>query len=466
MTEHTQSSESKTAPWLIMGVFVCLIAGAIGWIALGKDVETPQVEKPGLGGWNEREMALISSLSPVPALPPSPGNAVVDDPRAARLGQALFFDDKLSANGKVSCATCHVPGLFFTDGLRLAEGMGVGRRHTPGLLGSQWAPYLFWDGRADSVWSQALGPVESSVEHGFSRVAVARVLHNEYKDDYEALFGPLPAMADSQRFPSQGRPIPRDTRHAHHQAWRVMSVDDKLLIDKVFANFGKAIEAYTRQLVPGESDFDRYVAALKEGDAEGGGHLSESARRGLRAFVGEAQCVNCHNGPLLTDMGFHNLGLPQEGERPLDMGRAVGARQVLEAEFRCGQVTSDQKDCQELRFLQPDFEDFLGAFKTPSLRHVAQTAPYMHDGRFGSLEEVIAFYKTLPGKAVVGHRELVLSLLEAEVSTADLVAFLKSLSAPLPEARLLHPPQRQGLVPKDRKTEEGSTQKDTSRSVQ
>lgn len=431
-------AQGGQSPWLILGGVSLLILGAVAWLVSQR---APAPAPVAAHGFTEAEYALVTSLSPLPPLPPSPGNRFADDPRATALGHALFFDPALSANGEVSCAGCHLPGRYFADGLPKGLGMGEGRRHTPTLVGSQWLPYLFWDGRSDSAWSQALGPVESPVEHGFTRLEVAHLLARRYRAPYEAIFGPLPPLEDAARFPARGRPVVGDARHPHQAAWDAMSAEDQRAVNEVFANFGKAIEAYTRRLTPQEAPFDRYVAALKAGDPNGGGHLDEMQVRGLRAFVGPAQCVNCHNGPLLTDMGFHNLGLPQApGEASLDLGRAVGARQVLEGDFRCGERFSDARSCEELRFLQPDFEDFLGAFKTPSLRNVAQTAPYMHDGRFGTLEEVVSFYKALPERGAVGHRELVLTLLDEEVSTAELVAFLRALTGPLPEQRWLRPP--------------------------
>ena len=166
-----------------------------------------------------------------------------------------------------------------------------------------------------------------------------------------------------------------------------------------------------------------------------------TARRGLRAFIGKAQCVTCHNGPLLTDKQFHNLGLPTPPDaKGLDVGRSMGAQQVKDDPFRCGGPFSDARQCDELRFLDPQFPDFMGAFKTPTLRNVARTAPYMHDGQFATLAQVVQFYKTLPGQAVIGHRELVLRLLDPAVSTDDLVAFLESLTGPLPEDTWLHAP--------------------------
>ena len=119
-------------------------------------------------GWTESELTLVRSLS-LEALPPLPAdlsNRVADDPRAAELGRALFSDARLSANGEVACATCHLPERQFQDDLPLGRGVGTTARRTMPIAGAAYAPFLFWDGRKDSLWAQALGPLESAVEHG------------------------------------------------------------------------------------------------------------------------------------------------------------------------------------------------------------------------------------------------------------------------------------------------------------
>ena len=354
----------------------------------------------------------------------------------------LFFDTGLSSNGKVACATCHQPEKWFTDGLPLAKGVGQAGRNAPTLLGVQWLPYLFHDGRKDSVWAQALGPLEADVEHGYDRLALAHRLAKHYRQPYEQLFGPLPPLDDTARFPPHARPVPFQSNHPHHQAWLAMTELDRVAINTVFGNFGKVLEAYERKLLPREAAFDRYVKKLLANDPTAARELSVEARHGLRDFIGRAQCVNCHNGPLFTDKGFHNVGLPRTpGQTGVDVGRSLGAQSVKADDFRCGSVYSDTQNCQELRFLNPRFDDFLGAFKTPTLRNVAKTAPYMHTGQFATLDEVLTFYRTLPNTAQVGHRELVLTLLDPEVKQADLLAFLQTLIGPLPDAEWLHPPQ-------------------------
>lgn len=445
-TEAPQQPPEAAPPGSSTPLIAVLVLGAMGaltamsWSMWTFDEPAPSASDAVV--WTPTERALIESLSPPPSAPPaSSSNRVADDPEARTLGHALFFDARLSANGAVSCASCHQPEKYFTDGKVLGEAIGETERHTPTLIGAAWSPFVFWDGRRDSLWSQSLGPLESDVEHGLNRVALARLVYKHHQEGYEAVFGELPELSDEARFPAHARPMLQNTTHPHHIAWVLMSESDREAVDRVAANVGKALEAYQRALVPRAAPFDDYVAALKAGDPEGGGHLSLSAQRGLRAFVGKAQCINCHNGPLLSDQGFHNLGLTPMGTvGHVDMGRSRGAGEVLSNPFNCAGPLSDTESCDELKYLNPLFEDFMGAFKTPTLRNVAMTAPYMHTGQFETLGAVVGFYRSLPGKAMIGHRELVLELLDPSVSAADLVAFLESLTGPLPDARWLKPP--------------------------
>ena len=163
-------------------------------------------------GWNDAQRQRIASLSlsALPPLPADPSNAVADDPTAAALGKALFFDTRLSANGKVACATCHAPDKQFQDGTSVGHGIGTGSRRTMPIAGTAYSPWMFWDGRADSQWAQALGPLENPVEHGSSRQAVTQVVAEHYAAYYQAVFHALPQSQPVQTAPSPmpARPSP------------------------------------------------------------------------------------------------------------------------------------------------------------------------------------------------------------------------------------------------------------------
>jgi cytochrome c peroxidase len=173
----------------------------------------------------------IASLEPLAA---DPGNRWADDTAAAGLGERLFFDKRLSSNGQVSCATCHEPQREFQDGLALARGVGTTDRRTMPVAATSYSPFLFWDGRKDSQWAQALGPLESPVEHGGSRAQYAHVVATYYRADYERLFGPMP---DLRLVPKAAGPVADPVARA---AWEAMPGKDRDAVTRVFVNVGKA----------------------------------------------------------------------------------------------------------------------------------------------------------------------------------------------------------------------------------
>jgi cytochrome c peroxidase len=381
------------------------------------------------GTWTTEERAIISDLwiGSLGPLPSDPSNRVADDPRAARLGHALFFDARFSINGKVSCATCHKPELGFQDGLPRGVGVGTMNRRTMPIAGTAYSPWLFWDGRKDSQWAQALGPMESAIEHGGDRTMYAHLLGRFYRIPYEAIFGPLPDLGDAKRFPANAGPVDNPAARA---AWDAMRADDKAAITRVYANIGKSIAAYERRVRPGPSRFDSFAEAVAKGQ-DPGQALSADERAGLSLFIGKADCTRCHNGPLFTNNDFHNTGVPPVTGLPADLGRAQGARDVLRDEFNCMSASSDAGpgDCAELRFLKVEGQELVRAYKPPSLRNVAERPPYMHAGQFDSLKAVLRHYNTAPA-ASSGHSELSpLHLSEPELS--QLESFLRSLSGPL-----------------------------------
>jgi cytochrome c peroxidase len=391
--------------------------------------------------WSQDEIATLRGLwiGSLPPLAPDPSNKVADDERAVALGQQLFFDTRLSVDGTVACASCHPPSLDFQDGKPLGQGVGTTARRTMPIAGTAYSPWLFWDGRKDSQWAQALGPLESPVEHGGSRTQYAHLIDRHYRADYEGLFGPLPDLSDAARFPAAAGPVADATAR---DAWDDMSPADRDAVTRIYANIGKAIAAYERKIAPGPARFDQYVAALLKGNrAEMDATLAPDEVAGLRLFVGKAACVNCHNGPLFTNNDFHNTGVPAAPGLPEDTGRAAGVRQVLNDEFNCLSAYSDAQpeDCGELRFVKADDHALERQFKPPSLRNVTERAPYMHAGQFTSLREVLEHYNRAPA-APAGHSELKpLGLSEQEL--AQLEAFLRSLSGPLNASpELLAPP--------------------------
>lgn len=374
--------------------------------------------------WTPQEVETLRSLwiGSLPPLAPDPSNRYGDDPRAAALGHRLFFDTRLSGNGRVACATCHQPGREFQDGVPLGVGVGTTPRRTMPIAGTAYSPWMFWDGRKDSQWSQALGPLESAVEHGGTRLQYAHVVAQHYRDAYEPIFGPLP---DLTGLPPSGGPVEDPEERAR---WASLSPEEQAAVSRVFANVGKAIAAYERTLQFGASRFDRYVEGLLAGHPEQA-PLTRDERAGLRLFIGKAQCLNCHNGPLFTDNHFHNTGVPARPGLPEDTGRAAGAAQVRADAFNCLSAYSDAEanDCAELRFMITQGEELVRAYKPPTLRNVVARAPFMHAGQLATLEEVLAHYDAAPA-APAGHTELrPLKLSKKELR--QLEAFLGSLQS-------------------------------------
>jgi cytochrome c peroxidase len=362
----------------------------------------------------------IAGLEP---LPPDPTNRVADDPRAADLGRRLFFDTRLSSNGRVSCGTCHQADRGFQDGTALATGVGTTARRTMPIAAVARSPFLFWDGRKDSLWAQALGPLESPVEHGGTRAQYAHVVADSYARDYEQIFG---ALSDLSRVPRSAGPV--EDRGAA-SAWGALSPAQRDDATRVFVNVGKAIAAYERRIEFGPSRFDHYVAALADGQPEPG-ILTDDEVAGLRLFVGRANCTQCHNGPLFTSNEFHNTGVPPRPELALDRGRLTGAAAVLSDEFNCRSRWSDARDrCPELDFIVAGGHTLERAYKVPSLRNVAQRAPYMNAGQFATLADVLDHYNRAPA-AVTGHSELRPLRLKA-VELRQLEAFLRTLTGPV-----------------------------------
>ena len=401
------------------------------------------------GRLTRAELREIAELSPLGSPPRDPTNDVTDDPEAAHFGQYLFFETQLSESGDFSCATCHQPEHGFADPRRLSRAAGRTPRHAPTLLNVSFQKWFAWDGRDDSAWAQALDPLESPDEQNTDRLAVAHLIGDnpELRRAYETIFGEWPDLSDPERFPEHARPVPSDLEHPEHRAWKSMTASDRQTINEIFANVGKAIAAYERKLVSGHAPFDRFVRGLKTGDESKLEALSTRAERGLKIFVGKGHCTTCHFGRDFSDGEFHNTGLPRRSWlKSRDLGRYTGIPTVKGDPFNAlgpySDAAPDSEVARELEFLAQKPEN-KGQFKTPTLRNVARTPPYMHGGHFETLEEVVRFYSELKAPVAVAHREGSLEPLHlTDRDISDLVAFLKSLTGqPLPE-RLKRQPER------------------------
>lgn len=415
---------------------LALIAAAFAGVALlaslsmtSNSSEITQAADGSGAHWTQDELQVLASLriSAVLPAPKDPSNAFENLPAAAQLGKRIFSDQRFSSNGAVSCSSCHDPQKQFQDGRELGKGVAIGARRAMPLADVGHNAWFFWDGRKDSLWAQALGPLEDSVEHGGNRLAYAHAMQASYRREYEAIFG---AMPDLGRLPRNAGPNGSPSEQA---AWNAIDATTRNQVSRIFANMGKAIAAYENTLHYGESRFDRYVEGVLKQDRAAMQALDPHEITGLRTYLGKGECVTCHGGPLLTDQYFHNTGIPPRDAARADHGRSAALTKVLSDEFNCLGPFSDATPdhCQELRFMAKEDRRMEGAFKTPSLRNVALRPPYMHAGQIGTLEEVIRHYIKAP-KAAVGHSERrPIRMTDAEV--ADLVAFLTSLSGPIIE---------------------------------
>jgi len=305
-------------------------------------------------------------------------------PEKIALGRALFMDARLSADGSTSCASCHQPERAFTDGRARAQGIhaGLGTRNTPSLLNVGFAQSLFWDGRRSSLEAQAADPLLDAREHGLANeAAVLRLLREHHAAGFRTVFGVKPQ-------------------------------------DIAMTHFAMAVASFERSLLAGNSAFDRHAYA---GDATA---LSASAQRGLVLFKGEAQCASCHTiGPksaLFTDDKFHSVGV---GLRRVEDQLPALTMRLARASAE-GQAVPLDTDMAELgRFFVTLRPEDLGKFRTPGLRNVALTAPYMHDGSVATLEEAIDLEIYYRG-ATQGR-----PLLLTPTDRADLLAFLHALTS-------------------------------------
>jgi cytochrome c peroxidase len=331
-----------------------------------------------------------------------PSNRVSGDPAAIALGARLFFDARLSTNASVACASCHVPARAWTDGRARARGLGDLDRNTPTVLDAGLGRWFGWDGAADSLWAFAVKPLLHPAEMG----ATARQVAGVVRDD-------------------------RTLACLYREAYRAAppSDDERLLVDTA-----KALAAYVETLRSGRTPFDDYRDALARGDKSAMARYPAAAQRGLKLFVGKGSCSVCHFGPAFTNGEFHEIGIPFAlGPGRVDAGRHEGIKRLRSDPLNLlGKFSDDASGASatKTRHVEPTHASF-GQFKTPGLRNVALTAPYMHNGRLATLRDVVKHYSELDVDRVHSDGEALLRPLRlSDGETDDLVAFLESLADP------------------------------------
>jgi cytochrome c peroxidase len=406
--------------------------------------------------FTDEEFEQISTLGPLGDVPPDPTNRYADDPAAAKLGQRLFFEKSYSHaltiadpalgavgdKGKISCASCHDATGYYADTRSKPGSTSLGvswtARNAPALVNSAFYTWGSWGGKDDSMWFQAANVHENAAAFGSNRLEYAHVIYRKYRADYNALFPvPLdpaldPAAPDAARFPASGRPKASAT--AADGPWELMAAADRDIINAILANTAKAIAAYERLLVSRNAPIDKYIA----GDQTA---LSPGAKRGLRLFIGKAACIDCHSGPQLSDQKFHNIGVPQVGPTlpRVDQGRYDDLSRMLNNTFNSiGKYSDDAAfGMAKLAGLELN-DDIKGLFRTPTLRQIDKTGPYMHSGGLATLEDVVRFYNRGGGNADFTGRKSpeMTPLLLTQEEQSDLVEFLRSLTGELPPVDL------------------------------
>jgi cytochrome c peroxidase len=491
----------QTRIWTAFGLAGCFACTA----QTGDDTEpTPLLD--------DTERAFLSEASPLPDRPPaSPTNAYADDASAAALGQKWFFDERFSGPvgasgqghlmpaptsppaeliaavgpqgtaGLVSCGTCH----SFDNGAmgddrkspnHVSLGTGVHPRNAPPIVNSSYYEVVNWAGRFAAQWELPPAVAENPRTMNASRIYLAQQIWKNYRDEYRAVFEEsehgndggdalmsavklkIAAFNAAQNPPITGDELsgatipagkPKAKMDAPDGLWESLSAEEKGFVNRVFTNFGKAIEAYQRKLIARESPFDRWVSAGFDDT------ISLEARRGAKVFI-EA-CGDCHFGPMFSDFEFHNVGLTQlvaehvpstegVGAMPLDgsdAGRFADGDAQAKASGLGGatpgisvsskwsdDMTAGAELIAQLGATTPMPEEVRGAFRTPSLRNIAKTAPYMHAGQHETIAEVIEFYDRGGDIDFLGSKD---SLIEPLALTAeqksDLAAFLDQLTS-------------------------------------
>jgi cytochrome c peroxidase len=391
------------------------------------------------------EMTQVAQLSPLPAVPADPTNAFADNAAAARLGQMLFFDKsyagqlaigddgtngglgKAGETGKVSCASCHAVGSSAFDDRRSGPnatslGTNRGTRNALGVINSSFDKWSNWGGRFDSQWSLPLAVAEGGATMDSTRLAVAHMLYAKYRTEYNAIFPVAldadldPAATNASRFPATGKP--------GQAAFDNMAAGDKVIVNTIYANYGKALAAYIRTLVSRNAPFDRFVAGDKTA-------IGASAIRGLKLFLAK-QCIACHSGPNFADDNFHVLAAAPV----TDMGRFADINGLLGSTFNVNGAFSDNTTTGKLANLT-QMDSMKGAFRTKSLRNVAGSGPFMHGGTLATLADVVELYNQGggdPGSSGIVKDPLLVPLDLSAGDKADLVAFLETLTGEAPPA--------------------------------
>jgi cytochrome c peroxidase len=332
------------------------------------------------------ERAAILSHGPWPQqTPPDPSNRVSGNPAAIALGRRLFFDTRLSSDQTRSCATCHDPARSFADGRDRSQGHERLDRNAIALANLRFNRWYGWSGAADSLWAQSLLR---------DRLATDVEISSAYRELFSA------RLAD-------------DTP------------------ERMLVNLAKALAAYQETIVTQRTAFDEFRDALERDDAAGMARYPAPAQRGLKIFVGKGRCTVCHFGPNFSNGEFDDVGVPYFAEPGrVDSGRHGGIAALRDNPFNLLGTYNDGADATHTRHVETQHRNW-GEFRVPSLRNVARTAPYMHNGSLATLADVVRHYSEVDSERLHGDdgARIIRALRLTPQERADLVAFLDTLSS-------------------------------------
>lgn len=365
--------------------------------------------------WSPEEIYSVRQHGPWPPPPArDASNRVSGTPAGILLGEHLFNDARLSRDGRMSCATCHDAGREWSDGLARAKGNVELDRRTPTLWNVGYLHWFGWDGAGDSLWAQSIRPLldPREMDGGPTRPATLLRTDSQLACGYERAFGEKTGIDD-----------------------------EKLLVDTA-----KALAAFQATLVSPRTPFDDFRDALVAGDRERAARYPLAAQRGLKLFIGSANCNLCHLGPRFTNGEFADVGVPffvRPGE--VDSGRHGGLGRLAVSSFNLlGKYNDDLTgaSARRTRHVQRQHTNF-GEFRVPGLRQVGRGGPYMHNGSAATLEDVVRHYSEVsPDRLHSDGVPIVRPLALTAEQSADLVSFLRTLDAeapPRPAARPLCP---------------------------
>lgn len=339
-----------------------------------------------------------------PPFKPDPSNRVSGNADAVTLGRTLFFETRLAPGRTMSCATCHDPALAWSEGRALSRGRVELTRNAPSLLDVRLQRWFGWDGGHDNLWSMSLRPILDPREFASSAPKVAALLRGDtaLSACYTRAFGREPGLVD----------------------------DEALAID-----VAKALAAFQETIESLRTPFDDFRDALDRGDHAVASRLPMAAQRGVRLFVGKGNCAFCHLGPAFTNGEFHSIGIPFFTGDGVDGGRHGGIKRLRESTMTLlGRWNDDpvRAPGTATRHVDPQHQNF-GEFRVPSLRDVARTAPYMHDGSLATLRDVVRHYSDFDPERLHGDGEAILQPLKlTDAESDDLIAFLNALSPGFP----------------------------------